>query len=268
MNSYRPFFGFTKEPFSTDLSMTDIMKTPELLSVNSRFHYAVSVGGVAVVTGEIGSGKSTAVRHAQAELHPSEYICFHVIATSGSIIELYRQIASSIGIAGVTSSKALMTSMIRAEIKNLVSSKKLKPVLIIDEASLLRLEVFAELHTLLQFEQDAKQYLPVILVGQASIIDKLSFRNSAALSSRVITRYHLEGLNLQDMQLYLAHHIKIAGIKINLFDDAAIVAIHQGSGGLLRKANHLARGALIAAVKEVSQIVTADHVRLAATEIL
>lgn len=268
MNSYRPFFGFIKEPFSTDLSMKDIMKTPELLAVNSRFHYAVSVGGVAAVTGEIGSGKSTAVRYAQAELHPAEYICLHVIATSGAILELYRQIAAALGLARVTTSKALMTSTIRAEIKDLVSSKKLKPILIIDEASLLRLEVFAELHTLLQFEQDAKPYLPVILVGQASIIDKLSFRNSSALASRVITRCHLEGLNLQDMHLYLAHHTKVAGIKTSPFEDAAIMAIHQGSGGLLRKANHLARGALIAAAKELSQTVTADHVRLAATEIL
>jgi general secretion pathway protein A len=212
MNSYRPFFGFTKEPFSPDLSLSDIMKTPELLAVSSRFQYALSVGGIGVVTGEIGSGKSTAVRYAQGELHPSD------------------------------SSKALMTSMIRTEIKNLVSAKKLKPVLIIDEASLLRLDVFAELHTLLQFEQDAKAYLPLILVGQASLIDKLSFRNSAALASRVITRCHLDGLNLQDMRLYLDHHTQIAGISINLFDDPATVAIHQGSGGLLRKANHLARG--------------------------
>lgn len=266
MNPYRPFFGFVKEPFSNDLSIKDIMKTAELLAVNSRFHYAVSVGGVAVVTGEIGSGKSTAVRYARGNLHPSEYTCFHVVATSGAILELYRQIASCIGIASISSSKAMMTSMIRNEIKNFVS-KKIKPVLIIDEASLLRLEVFAELHTLLQFEQDAKALLPLILVGQASIIDKLSFRNSAALASRVITRCHIEGLNLEDMHLYLAHHLKIAGIHTNLFEDAATVAIHQGSGGLLRKANHLARGALIAAANEKSQIVSADHVRLASTEL-
>lgn len=268
MNAYRPFFGFTKEPFSTDLSMTDILKTTELLAVNSRFQYALSVGGVAVITGEIGSGKSTAIRYAQGQLHPSEYVCFHVISTSGGILELYRQIAHAIGIERLSTSKALMTSMIRTEIKNLVSSKKLRPVLIIDEASLLRLDVFAELHTLLQFEQDAKSHLPLILVGGASIIDKLSFRNSAALASRVITRCHLEGQNLQDMQLYLTHHTKIAGVTTHLFDDPATVAIHQGSGGILRKANHLARGALIAAAKDHSQTVTADHVRLASTEII
>lgn len=268
MISYRPYFGFTKAPFSTDLSMKDIMKTPALLSVQSRFDYALSLGGIAVLTGEIGSGKSTAVRYAQGLLHPSEYICFHLIATSGAILELYRQIASAIGIARISSSKAIMTSMIRTEIKTLVSGKKLKPVLIIDEASLLRLEVFAELHTLVQFEQDAKAYLPLILVGQATIIDKLSFRNSAALASRVVTKCHLEGLNLEDMHRYLDHHIRIAGGSSSVFDDNAIVAIHQGSGGLLRKANHLARGALIAAARDQSKTASADHVRLAATEII
>lgn len=268
MHPYRPFFGFTKEPFSTDLALDDIMKTPALSAVTDRFHYALSVGGVAVVTGEIGSGKSTAVRFAQGRLHPSEYACLYVIATSGGILELYRQIAAVVGIERSTTSKALMTTMIRTEIKNLVSAKKLKPVLIIDEASLLRLDVFCELHTLLQYEQDAKAYLPLILVGQASITDKLYYRTSSALASRVITRCHLEGLDLEQMHLYLAHHLRIAGIQTHLFEEAAAVAIHQGSGGLLRKANHLARGGLIAAAKEQTQMVTAEHIRLAATEIL
>jgi len=69
------------------------------------------------------------------------------------------------------------------------------------------------------------------------------------------------------MEEYLAHHLAIAGIKKNIFDDAAVTAIHQGSGGLFRKANHLDRGAFIAAAKEQAMIVTAEHVRLAATEI-
>ena len=69
------------------------------------------------------------------------------------------------------------------------------------------------------------------------------------------------------MKQYLAHRLRLADIKTNLFEDAAVTAIHQGSGGLLRKANHLARGALIAAANEKSHTVTAEHVRLAATEL-
>ena len=82
-----------------------------------------------------------------------------------------------------------------------------------------------------------------------------------------MARSHLEGVNREDMEQYLKHHLTIAGVKKNLFDQAAITAIHQGSGGLFRKANHLARGALIAAAKDQSISVTAEHVRLPATEL-
>ena len=69
------------------------------------------------------------------------------------------------------------------------------------------------------------------------------------------------------MEKYLRHHLSIAGVKKNLFDQPALTAIHQGSGGLFRRANHLARGAIIAAAKEQCVTVTEEHVRLASTEI-
>ena len=69
------------------------------------------------------------------------------------------------------------------------------------------------------------------------------------------------------MKQYLTHHLSIAGVKRDIFDDAAVTAIHQGSGGLFRKANHLARGAVIVASKSQSATVTAEHVRTSATEI-
>ena len=142
------------------------------------------------------------------------------------------------------------------------------PVLVIDEANLMRLEVFAELHTLCQFEMDSKPLLPLILVGQNSLLDKLMYHTSRPLASRVIGRSHLEGLKAKDMAGYLKHHLEIAGIKEQLFSDEAILAIHQGSGGLLRRANFLAKGALIAAAGEKCRVVAAEHVRIASTEII
>jgi type II secretory pathway predicted ATPase ExeA len=79
---------------------------------------------------------------------------------------------------------------------------------------------------------------------------------------------HLEGIDFGQMQLYLAHHLLIDGVKTQLFSEPASTAIQQGSAGLLRKANHLARGALIAAANEKCQQVSADHGRLAATELI
>ncbi len=266
-DSYRAFFGLTKEPFSTELSMKEILETPDIKGVKDRFDYAVRLGAVALVTGEIGSGKSTALRYASGQLHPSAYCAFHITATSGSIIELYRQFLGELGIDTASFSKAVLTKRIRREILELVCGKKMHVVLVVDEASLLRIEVLAELHTLCQFEQDSKPWLPLIMAGQANLVDKLMYRTSMPLASRIVARSHLEGVNRQDMETYLKHHLGIAGIKAPLFDDTAITAIHQGAGGLFRKANHLARGALIAAAHGQSRKVCADHVRLAATEI-
>jgi type II secretory pathway predicted ATPase ExeA len=69
------------------------------------------------------------------------------------------------------------------------------------------------------------------------------------------------------MKNYIEHHIRLAGIDVNLFADQAVTAIHQGSGGLLRKANHLARGGLMAAAAKQEMTVSAEHIRIAATEL-
>ena len=88
---------------------------------------------------------STALRYAMGQLHPSEYRAFYITASSGSILELYRQCLSELGID--TNSRTVLTRLIKREIQELVLGKKMKAVLIIDEASLIRLNVFNELQT-------------------------------------------------------------------------------------------------------------------------
>jgi general secretion pathway protein A len=265
--TYRAFFGLQKEPFPMDLAIKDILHTPQVSGVLERVDYTIELGAITLVTGDIGSGKSTALRCAASKLHPSQYRVVSLTASSGSILEFYRLFLNELGIDMSSNSKALMVRTIKREILDLTLARKIKPVLIVDEASLIRLEVFAELHTLTQFEQDSKPYLPVILAGQSSLIDRLIYRTSLPLASRIITRSHLEGVNRQEMEDYLIHHLNIAGLKHNCFDDAAMTAIHQGSGGLFRKANHLARGAMLAAANQKTSIVNAEHVRMAASEL-
>ena len=266
--AYRSFFGFSREPFSSELTVEEILKTEAVLSVADRVDYAIRLGAMAMITGEVGSGKSTALRFAISRLHPSEYRLIWVTAVGGSILELYRQIAWELEVETSSFSRATLTRMIRKSILDLVLGKKQKVVLVIDEASLLRLDVFAELHTLTQFEGDSKPMLPIILAGQNNLLDKLYWRTSLPLSSRVIARSHLEGVNRQGMEDYLNHHLRIAGLTHSVFSEQAITAVHQGSGGLFRRANHLARGALIAAASEKCPQVSAEHVRLASTELI
>ena len=267
-SGYRAFFGLTKEPFRQDLKPEEILRTPPVLNAADRFHYAIGLGAMALVTGEVGSGKSTALRWAKSQLHPSEYHPLWITASSGSILELYRQLCSQLEIDTASSSRAVLTRTIRRQVREIATARKKKLVLIIDEASLLRLDVFAELHTITQFDADSNPLLPIILAGQNSLADLLTYRTSLPLASRIVARTHLQGVSRQDMEAYLIHHLKIAGVKNNLFADAAVTAIQQGSGGLFRRANHLARGALIAAANEKAQQVAAEHVRIASTELV
>jgi general secretion pathway protein A len=262
----RHFFGFTREPFSADVRVDELYHTAALEGAKERFLYTVSLWAVSVITGDVGSGKSTALRYASSTLHPSQYQIISVIASTGSIIEILKQISMALDIEWTSISLAKLMHTVRGTIME-IGKRKQVPILIIDEASLLRTEVFAQLHTLGQFEMDSKPLLPIILAGQDNLLDKLMYLTSRPLASRVIGRSHLEGLKQKDMAGYLKHHLEVAGIKEQLFSDEAILAIHQGSGGLLRMANLLAKGSLIAAAREKCLVVSAEHVRMASTEI-
>ena len=85
-STYRQFFALHKEPFTADIARKDILVTPVLGALEERLRYALRLGAIALVTGEIGSGKSTALRYCVGGLHPSEYRILFVTASSGSIL--------------------------------------------------------------------------------------------------------------------------------------------------------------------------------------
>jgi type II secretory pathway predicted ATPase ExeA len=265
--SYKNFFGFESEPFAQDIKVSDLFPLPSLNGVFERIKYAVELGAVTVLTGEVGAGKSTSLRYAVSRLHPSKYKIIPVIAGNGTIMETYRQIGLSLNVESRSPSITTVTKTVRAVISE-IALRKETPVIIVDEAHLMRLEVFSQLHTLLQFDFDSKPVAPLILAGHNTLMDKLHYHTSRPLASRVVGKSHLDGLKLKEMQSYLKHHLEIAGIKEQLFSDEAILAIQQGSGGLLRRANLLARGALMAAAMEKLSLVSAEHVRVASTEII
>lgn len=266
MTNYRNFFGLQKEPFAQDIKVQDLFPMPAMSAALERIRYVLQVGAVTVVTGEVGAGKSTSLRYACAQLHPSKYKILPVVASNGTVMEIYRQIALALNVEGKSPSITSVTKTIR-ELLLEIALRKEMPVIVIDEAHIMRLEVFAHLHTLLQFEFDSRPVAPLILAGHNTLNDKLIYHTSRPLASRVIGRSHLEGLKVRDMQSYLKHHLEIAGIAEQLFAEAAVLAIHQGSGGLLRQANNLARGALMAAAMEKAPIVSGEHVKIAATEV-
>ncbi|CAO0820997.1 AAA family ATPase [Desulfarculales bacterium] len=230
--NYRTFFALTREPFSSDLAPKKIMETAEVLGVAKHFEYAIRLGALALVTGDVGSGKSTALRWVASRLPPPPS---GVIRSSGSppyralSWTSYRQICVELEVNTASFSRSVLTKLIRKQALKIAQDRnKKKPALIIDEASLLRLQVMAELHTITPFQGNSKPILPIILASQNNLADLLIYRTSLPLASRVVASSHLAGASLQDMQAYLLRHLKVAGVKQKLFPDPAVTAMQQG----------------------------------------
>lgn len=259
-------FGLSAEPFAQDIPTDKLFGIPGLQAFLDRFDYAVRIGAATVITGDVGTGKSTSLRAASARLHPTQYLLVTLVASSGSVLDFLRALALALGAPEVSSSTTKLMRDIR-QLLSTVAAKKQQPVLIIDEAHLMRLELLAQLHALTQLPYDQTSLAPMILSGQNILVDRLLFHTSRPFASRIIGRTLLQGLRREDMNSYLTHHLAIVGGKPELLSEDAVTAIHQSSGGLLRRANALAKGALLAAANESSPQATAEHVRLASTEI-
>jgi general secretion pathway protein A len=259
-------FGFSAEPFAQDVPTEKLFGIPGLQAFLDRFDYAVRIGAATVITGDVGTGKSTSLRAATARLHPTQYLMVTLVASSGSVLDFLKGLALSLGAPEVSSSTTKLIRDIR-QLLSTVTAKKQQPIIIIDEAHLLRLELLAQLHALTQLPYDQSTLAPIILSGQNILVDRLLFHTSRPFASRIIGRTLLQGLKRDDMHSYLTHHLSIVGGNSDLFTDDAVTAIHQSSGGLLRRANALAKGALLAAASAQVPAATAEHVRLASTEI-
>ena len=264
----KAYFGFKSEPFAKDIATKDLLKLPSMVGVKERFDYCLSLGGVMAIFGEVGSGKTTSMRWTLSHYHPSELKQVNVVANTGSIMEFYKQLAWGLELSPSTTSRATLLAESKAAIRDIATSKKQRIIVCIDEAQLLRRDVLAELHTVLNFDHDGANFLSLVLCGQTTLLEHLQYRMAAPLASRVMTKAHLKSLSPSEMEEYINHHVRVAGVKKQLFEPAAITAIHQGSAGGLRRANQLASGGLMAAAIEKRESVSAEHIRAAASELI
>ncbi len=266
MNNLRHVFGLRKDPFPQDIPVKELFKLPALEPLEKRTMFAIEQKAISIITGDVGSGKSTSLRYVCSKCHPSEYQQISIVGGGYSLMELYRIILQSFGVDNHTYQVSRMVKNIR-ELVLEMASRKVTPLLIIDEAHLLKKNVFTELHTLIQFEYDSRPVMPMILCGQELLIDHLMMNSARPLASRVLGRNNLESIKKEVMDEYLKHQLKIAGASKNIISEEASFAIHQGSGGLLRSANFLAKTSMLAAAIDGCQTVSAEHVRIAANEL-
>src|SRR5881392_133437 len=178
-----------------------------------------------------------------APLNTSLYKILYVHFSSGSALDLLRQIALELDLEPAHF-RGDLVRQIAAAVVRLNQSKKQHPILICDEAHLLPHAALEQLPLLLNFDMDSSRYLSLLLVGQPLLRRTLSLQMHEPLRQRIAVQYHLEGLSREELDAYLAHQLKAAGVTQPLFDDTARQALYQATKGILRKVNKLALNAL------------------------
>jgi type II secretory pathway predicted ATPase ExeA len=256
---WEAFFGFKKPPFPDNPDNKQLFASQAWSQLKARLQFLLDYHGAGLLTGEVGSGKSTAARTFTAALNPSLYRVLYLHWTSGSALDLLRQLA-------LAHRRGDLVRQISDNIVRLNQNKKQHPILILDEAQLLRHAALEQLPLLLNFDMDSSHYLTLLLVGQPLLRRTLSLQLHEALRQRIAVQYHLEGLTRQELDAYLAYQLKAAGISQPLFDDTATQALYQASKGIVRKVNKLARAALQLAAERKSAAVHEAILLDAATE--
>ena len=155
---YRAHFGFTHYPFERALQPDELFASTAAHEAQARLQHLVELRGIGLVTGEVGSGKTTVCRQLAASLHPGLYRLFYVPLSTGNVMDMYKSIAWELGLPTERNRAACYRS-IRTEITRLTLEARQRPVLIVDEAQHLRNEVLEDLRLLTNYEMDSTNRL-------------------------------------------------------------------------------------------------------------
>lgn len=266
---YTGFFGLTSTPFS-------IAPNPEFMYLSPRHAEALAhlrfglgeAGGFVLLTGEVGTGKTTVSRCLLQELDDSADVAF-ILNPTLSELELLAAICDELKIRYKKSdaSLKLLTDKIKTRLlKNHQAGKH--TLLIIDEAQHLQPAVLEQLRLLTNLETNTRKLLQVILIGQPELQQLLKRNDLRQLAQRITARYHLLPLDLNEVRHYLKFRLQVAGCSRPVFSEKAVKTLFRLSGGIPRLLNLMADRALLGAYSQQQALVNDKVVMQAASEIL
>ncbi|RTR34732.1 ExeA family protein [Shewanella atlantica] len=265
---YKAFFGLSDNPFS-------IAPNPHYLFLSDRHREALAhltyglgeTGGFVLLTGEVGTGKTTVSRCLLNQLPENTDTAF-ILNPSLTELELLATLCDELSIEyekdpSLKQLTDLLSSFLLAN-----HEKGRNTVLIIDEAQHLRAEVLEQLRLLTNLETDTKKLLQVILIGQPELQQLLRRQELRQLAQRITARYHLLPLTPEEVGLYVQHRLQVAGRHEPLFNRRSIKALHKYSGGIPRLINLLCERALMAGYAQSKVPIDHKMVTSASAEVL
>jgi type II secretory pathway predicted ATPase ExeA len=245
---YLEYFELSREPFSNSPESRFYFNSDQHSEASIRLRRAVdSRKGLAMLIGEVGTGKTTLARKMLETLPEAEYeSALMVVIHSGVTADwLLQKIALQIGVEGPEQDKiGLLTQLYKRLIE--IKETGRHAVVMVDEAQMLGARtLMEEFRGLLNLEHDEQRLISFIFYGLPEIEEML--RLDPALAQRVDLRCRLKTLNQRSTELYVDHRLKLAGAKRPLLTQQALLAIHAYSGGTPRVINTLADNALFEA---------------------
>ena len=244
---YKEFFGLEEIPFTLTPDPRFLVFTPSYNEVLASLYYGLeNAKGLIILTGEVGTGKTPALRWILRRLD-SSVMAAYIFNPRLSIDEFYHHISQMLDIKDWTNKAELLTEM--GTVLEARHRRGLRTVLIIDEAHELSDYVLEEIRLLMNFESDNAKHLQIVLTGQPELRDKLNQQNLRQLKQRVALRCKMHTLpNVDEIERYITERLLIAGSdQPNIFTPGAIDFIFQCSGGVPRLVNNLCDNALLSA---------------------
>jgi type II secretory pathway predicted ATPase ExeA len=262
----RAHYGFSKMPFGKDVAPGALHRQTSQQEAVARISFLVAEGAAGVVTGEVGAGKTVALRAAISALEPSRHSVVYLSNPTVGVRGLHAAIVTALG--GIPRFHAAALVPQTADLlAQEVAERGKRVVLAIDEAHLCSPEQLEGIRLLMNAELDSVSPFSLVLCGQPTLRRRIRLGAFAALDQRIALRYHLQGMSANETGEYLAHHLALAGRSDTLFSDDAIALVHQVSRGLPRAVNNLAVQSLVAAYAQKKAIVDESSAQMAVAEI-
>src|ERR1051325_7547048 len=243
---YTEFYELREIPFGLTPNPKFIYKTESHLEVVSNLQYCISQSkGLAMVTGEVGTGNTTTLRSVLQQFGP-DILSVYLFNPFVTVAEFFQLLSSSLNLG-------LGPAVSKAETLNALGSclterhaKGLRTVLIIDEAHGLFPVVLEEVRLLANFETNSDKLLQIVLCGQPELREVLNQPGLRQLKQRISLRCSIKPLHQYEVNYYIRFRLKTAGAaRVNLFEPTAIDLIARASAGITRVINNICDNALL-----------------------
>lgn len=235
---FTAYFGFLTEPFSKDIAAKSLFISKQLKALFTRLRQLIARRGLALITGEVGSGKSTAIRAFAESLEKNQFTWVYIDDPTIGMRGLWSSVAAQLGLNVKFFKWQLLPTIKNAIEKNFHDDHK-TTVLVIDDAHLLKPAALEELRLFTNFRIDSHSPMLLILLAQPEFRNFLQLKALEAFSQRLVLRAQVTGLEQNEVKEYIHHHLAIAGRTDPLFTDDVITEIYHHAKGLPRVINTL-----------------------------